>query len=243
MEQTSRTRRFEGRRVVVTGAAGGLGQVVAGLFREEGASVVATDVAPAEGVVACDLSDDESRDAFVAGSLDTLGGIDVLCNVAGIHQFAPVGTISAAGMRRHFDVNALAPLLLAQGFAEALVASKGNVVSVASISSVMAQPYNVQYCASKAALVIGMRALSIELGKAGVRVNCVSPGGIDTPMIAAAASGLPEDVDWNLIARSTSIMPGFIPPAEIAENILFLASDAAASVTGANLVVDRGVVW
>jgi NAD(P)-dependent dehydrogenase (short-subunit alcohol dehydrogenase family) len=243
MDISARSQRFTDRRVVVTGAAGGLGQVVAELFRAEGARVVGTDVAPAAGVVPCDLADDDERSAFVADALAELGGLDVLCNVAGIQKFAAVGSITATDLRRHFDVNALAPLMLAQDFSEALVASKGNVVSVASISGIMAQPYNVQYCASKAALVVGMRALSIELGKRGVRVNCVSPGGMDTPLIAAAAAGLPEDADWNLVGRCMSVMPGFMPPAEVAESLLFLASDAASSVTGANLVVDRGVVW
>lgn len=243
MNESQRAPRFTGRRVVVTGASGGLGKVVAELFRAEGAAVVATDVVGSDGVMTCDLADDAQRDAFVGDALAELGGLDVLCNVAGIQQFAPLGSMTAASLRRHFDVNALAPLLLAQAFSEALIASGGNIVSVASISSVMAQPYNAQYCASKAALLLGMRSLSIELGGKGVRVNCVSPGGIDTPMIHAAAEGLPADADWNLVARSTSVMPGFIPPPEIAENILFLASDAAKSVTGANLVVDRGVVW
>jgi len=243
MTDTARAERFTDRRVIVTGAAGGVGQVLADLFRAEGARVIATDVAASDGVVGCDLSDDAARDAFIADALAEFGGLDVLCNVAGIQQFAELGTLTAAGLRRHFDVNALAPLLLAQGFAEALTASKGNIVSVASISSVMGQPYNAQYCASKAALLLGMRALAVEFGTRGVRVNCVSPGGIDTPMIQAAAAGLPAEVDWTLIAKSQSVMPGFIPPAEIAETILFLASDAAASVTGANLVVDRGVVW
>jgi NAD(P)-dependent dehydrogenase (short-subunit alcohol dehydrogenase family) len=239
----TRTPRFPDRRVVVTGAAGGLGRVVAEMFRAEGARVVATDVAPADDVVRCDLASDEERAGLVESTLAELGGLDVLCNVAGIQKFAAVGSLTATDLRRHFDVNALAPLLLAQDFAPALIESKGNVVSVASISGVMAQPYNAQYCASKAALVLGMRALSIELGRHGVRVNCVSPGGMDTPLIAAAAAGLPEDADWNLVGRSMSVMPGFMPPAEVAESLLFLASDAAASVTGANLVVDRGVVW
>lgn len=243
MTETPRAQRFTDRRVVVTGAAGGLGRTVTELFRAEGARVVATDLAPGDGIVACDLSDDAARDGFVAHTLAELGGLDVLCNVAGVQQFAELGKLTSAGLRRHFDVNALAPLLLVQSFADALIASKGNVVSVASISAVMGQPYNAQYCASKAALLLGMRALAVELGTRGVRVNCVSPGGIDTPMIHSAAAGLPEAVDWNLIAKSQSVMPGFMPPAEVAENLLYLASDAAASVTGANLVVDRGVVW
>lgn len=243
MSEENQAGRFAGRRVVVTGAAGGVGQVVAQQFRDGGARVVATDIAGADGVVACDLADDAARDAFVVDALAELGGLDVLCNVAGIQQFAEIGKITAAGLRRHLDVNATAPLLLTQGFAEALIASKGNVVSVASISAVMGQPYNAQYCASKAALLLGMRALAVELGTRGVRVNCVSPGGIDTPMIHAAAAGLPAEVDWKLIAKSQSVIPGFMPPTDVAEALLFLASDAAASITGANLVVDRGVVW
>jgi meso-butanediol dehydrogenase/(S,S)-butanediol dehydrogenase/diacetyl reductase len=239
----SRAQRFTGKRVVVTGASGGVGRAVAATFREEGARVVATDVVPGDGVVACDLTDDAARDGFVADALGELGGLDVLCNVAGIQQFAEVGRITGESLRRHLEVNAVAPLLLAQAFADALVADKGNVVSVASISSVMGQPYNTRYCASKAALLLGMRALAVELGKKGVRVNCVSPGGIDTPMIEAAAAGLPEDVDWSLIAKSTSVIPGFMPATDVAEALLFLASDAASSITGANLVVDRGVVW
>lgn len=236
-------RRFAGKRVVVTGAAGGVGAELAALIRADGARVVATDVAPGDGIVACDLADDAAREDFVADALRDLGGLDVLFNIAGIQQFAEVGAMTADGLRRHFDVNALAPILLVQGFADALVTSGGNVVSVASISALMGQPYNTQYCASKAALLLGMRSLAVELGARGVRVNCVSPGGIDTPMIHAAAAGLPEAVDWKLIAKSQSVMPGFIPPGQVAEAALFLASDSAASITGANLVVDRGVVW
>ncbi|GAC1383725.1 MAG: SDR family oxidoreductase [Marmoricola sp.] len=235
--------RFLDRRIVVTGAAGGVGKVVADMFRAEGGRVVATDVVEADGVVRCDLADDAARDAFVASTLAELGGLDVLCNVAGVQKFAALGSISAAGLRRHFDINALAPILLAQGFAEALIASAGNVVSVASISSLMGQPYNAEYCASKAALLLGMRALAVEFGTRGVRVNCVSPGGIDTPLITSAAENLPAEVNWELIAKSQSVIPGFMPPSDVAESLLFLASDAAASITGANLVVDRGVIW
>lgn len=206
-------------------------------------TVLATDVTTRDGVHALDVADDAAVAAFVQHALKTLGGIDVLCNVAGIQEFATVEELSGTLIRRHLDVNAVGPLLLTRGFAAALAESGGNVVSVASISALMGQPYNTAYCASKAALLLGMRALAVELAGRGVRVNCVSPGGIATPMMDRAAQGLPENVDWNLIAKSQGVMPGFSPPADVAEAVLFLASHAAASITGSNLVVDRGVIW
>lgn len=240
---TDRQQRFAGRRVVVTGASGGVGRELCDLFRAEGATVLGADVVADDGVHPLDLTDDAAVEAFVAAALDQLGGLDVLANVAGIQTFAKLEDLSGDLVRRHLDVNAVGPLLLARGFAPALAESRGNIVSVASISALMGQPYNAAYCASKAALLLGMRALAVELAGRGIRVNCVSPGGIDTPMIEAAARGLPADADWNLIAKSQGVMPGFSPPADVAEAVLFLASDAAASVTGSNLVVDRGVIW
>lgn len=238
----TRARRFEDRRVVVTGAAGGIGGVVADLFRAEGARVVATDVVEADGVQRVDLADDAERDAFVARALEELGGIDVLANVAGLQRFGTLADTTPELMRRHFEVNAVAPVQLVRGFRSALAESRGNVVTVASISAVMGQPYNAAYCASKAAVLLAMKSLAVELASAGIRVNCVSPGGVDTPMPATSAAALQGDVDWKLFDRSVGVIPGFMPPQDIAESVLFVASDAAASMTGANVVVDRGVL-
>ncbi|MBU2694747.1 SDR family NAD(P)-dependent oxidoreductase [Pimelobacter sp. 30-1] len=241
--------RFAGRRVIVTGAAGGIGRAVADLFRAEGARVVGTDLAPAAGrsgpddVVPCDLTDDAARDEFVAAALAELGGLDVLCHVAGVQRFAPIGTLTPELLRLQLDVNALAPIMITQGCADALAESGGNVVAVASIAAVTGQPYNAAYCASKAALLLGMRSLAIDLGTREVRVNCVSPGGVDTPLIETALASLPPDADPALISRMSPAVPGLMAPDDIAAAVLYLASDAAASVTGANLVVDRGTLW
>ncbi len=242
-EAGERHQRFAGRRVLVTGAAGGLGAQVCALFRAEGARVIGLDVVPGEDVTACDLADPSSITSVVATALAELGGLDVLCNVAGIQTFAKLEDLSPEMLHRHLAVNTVGPLLMTQAVVGALAESRGNVVSVASISALMGQPYNAAYCASKAGVLLGMRALAVELAGRGIRVNCVSPGGIDTPMITGAADSLPTDVDWTLIAKSQSVIPGFMPPADVAEAILFLASDAAASITAANLVVDRGVIW
>ena len=137
----------------------------------------------------------------------------------------------------------VAPMLLTQAVAPALAESEGNVVTIASISATFAQPYNAIYCASKAGVLLGMRSLAIELAKQRVRVNCVSPGGIETPMPHTSAKDLPADIDWDLLMKSQSAFPGFMPPADVCDAVMFLASDAARSITGSNLVVDRGVVF
>lgn len=112
------------------------------------------------------------------------------------HTRAKVEELSATLLRQHLDVNAV------QAFVPALAESRGSVVSAASISALMGQPYNAAYCASKAALLLGMRSLAVELAGRGIRVNCVSPGGIDTPMIEKAAHGLPADAEWTCSPRA-----------------------------------------
>jgi meso-butanediol dehydrogenase / (S,S)-butanediol dehydrogenase / diacetyl reductase len=134
-------------------------------------------------------------------------------------------------------------MLVTQAALPHLRGSKGNVVTVASVSGLQGQPYNAAYSASKGGVLLLMRSLAVELASEGIRVNCVCPGGVDTPMPVGAAATLPPDADFDLLARLTGAMPGFMPPAHVAHAIAYLASDAAASVTGAVLVVDRGTLW
>jgi NAD(P)-dependent dehydrogenase (short-subunit alcohol dehydrogenase family) len=240
---TTAPNRFAGKNVIVTGAAGGLGSKLVEMFRAEGAKVVGTDVAAGNDIRTVDLRDEDAIERFAASALDELGGLDVLCNVAGVQRFGRLGDITAAELRLHTDVNLVAPVLLTQAVAPALAASEGNVVTIASISGSYAQPYNSMYCASKAGVLLAMRSLAIEFAKQRVRVNCVSPGGIETPMPHTSAKELPADIDWNLLMKSQSAFPGFMPPSDVCESVLFLASDAAKSITGSTLVVDRGVVF
>ena len=240
---TETSHRFNGKRIIVTGAAGGVGSRLAEMFRAEGATVVGTDVVAGENIVATDLRDEQAIESFAAAAVSDLGGLDVLCNVAGVQRFGRLGDITAAELRLHTDVNLVAPVLLTQAVAPALAESQGNVVTIASISASYAQPYNSMYCASKAGVLLAMRSLAIEFAKDKVRVNCVSPGGIETPMPHTAAKELPADIDWNLLMKSQSAFPGFMPPDDVCDAVLFLASDEAKSITGTNLVVDRGVIF
>jgi meso-butanediol dehydrogenase / (S,S)-butanediol dehydrogenase / diacetyl reductase len=235
--------RFEGKRVFVTGAASGIGAATVELLTAEGADVVGVDIAPVGDLVRCDVSDPASVADAMATTVERLGGLDVCCNVAGVNIFSKFGDLSLDLWNRHLAVNLTGSMLVTQAALPHLRASRGNVVTVASISGIQGQPYNSAYCASKGGLLLLMKSLAVELAADGIRVNCVCPGGVDTPLSAGATSTLPPDADVSLFSRMMGVMPGFMPPRDIADAIAYLASDAAASVTGASLVVDRGTLW
>lgn len=236
------TARFEGRVAIVTGAASGIGAATAALLRAEGATVVGLDRQDAPGVVTVDVTDSEAAAAAVRRVVADEGRLDLLCNVAGMVRFAHVGTMPLALWQQHLDLNLTAPLVLIQAALPALRASKGNVVNVSSVAGLRGQAYTSAYCASKGGLVLLTKSLALELAADGVRVNCVCPGAVDTPLIHEVAGSFPDGVDTDLLARTYAVMPGVAQPDEIAEAIAYLGSDAARSVTGSTLVVDRGSI-
>jgi meso-butanediol dehydrogenase/(S,S)-butanediol dehydrogenase/diacetyl reductase len=235
--------RFDGKRIFVTGGASGIGAATVELFRSEGAQVVATDIVTADGIVTCDVSDGASVRLAMEEAIEQLGGLDVCVNVAGINIFSKVEDLSIDLVRKHLDVNFIGAVQVTQAALPFLKESTGNVVTVASISGIQGQPYNSAYCASKGALLLSMKSIAVEMAAHGVRVNCVCPGGVDTPLSHAATSSLPADANFDHFNRMMGVMPGFMPPSDIADAIAYLASDAAKSVTGASLIVDRGTLW
>jgi NAD(P)-dependent dehydrogenase (short-subunit alcohol dehydrogenase family) len=234
--------RFDGKVAIVTGAASGIGAATAALLAAEGATVVGLDVAEADGVRRCDVSDRAQVDAAVEAAIADHGGIDVVANVAGMIRFGHFADLTPEAWQRQLDVNVTGPFHLCQAAMPSLLERKGCVVNVASVAGLRGQAYSAGYCASKAALVMLTRALAVEFAAAGVRVNCVCPGTVMTPLIVGVGETMPADVDAALMARLNGVMPGLIEPAEIAEAIAYLASDAARSITGAALAVDLGVV-
>lgn len=235
--------RFEGKRIFVTGAAAGIGAATVELFRQEGADVYGVDIAPAEGVERCDVTDPADVERAVATAVERMGGLDVCANVAGINEFAKIDHLTLDRWQRHLAVNLTGPMLVTQAAVPHLRRTKGNVVTVASISGMQGQPYNSAYCASKGGLILFMKSLAVELAADGIRVNCVCPGGVDTAMTTNALSTVEGDVDFGLISRMMGVLPGMMPPVKIAEALAYLASDAASTITAQTLVVDNGTLW
>jgi NAD(P)-dependent dehydrogenase (short-subunit alcohol dehydrogenase family) len=203
--------------------------------------VVGLDLNATDGVLACDVSDSESVRTAVAEAAERLGGIDVVANVAGIDQFRKFGELDLATWQRHLGVNLTGPMLVSQAALPHLQESKGNIVTIASVAGLRAQPYQAAYCASKAGVIALMKSLALELAADGIRVNTICPGGIETELpVKAAAEHADSDLDWGLLMETAGARYGSMPPSHVADAVAYLASDAAASVTGAVLTVDRG---
>jgi NAD(P)-dependent dehydrogenase (short-subunit alcohol dehydrogenase family) len=234
--------RFEGKVALVTGAASGIGEATARLLRAEGATAVGVDVAEADGVQPCDVTDRAQVRDVVARAVAEHGGLDVVANVAGVVRRRHVADVTPQEWQLHLDVNVTGPFSVIQEALPSLLERRGNVVNVASIAGLRGHAYSAAYCASKAALVNLTRSLAVELASRGVRVNCVCPGTVMTPLVLGVAEQMPSDVDPVLMGRMNGVMPGAIDPGEVAEAIAYLASDAARSVTGESLVIDLGAV-
>jgi NAD(P)-dependent dehydrogenase (short-subunit alcohol dehydrogenase family) len=178
-------------RVVITGAASGIGAATVASLRTRGAQVVGLDInANGDDVLACDVRDQASVDAAVAEAIERLGGLDVLINCAGIGDPQSAGEPPAENALRVLDVNLLGPWRVTAAALPALRASHGRVVNVASGLAHLTVPFATAYCMSKRGLVAYSDALRIEHGDA-ITVTTVYPGYIRTPIHeAAAAKGL-----------------------------------------------------
>jgi NAD(P)-dependent dehydrogenase (short-subunit alcohol dehydrogenase family) len=233
--------RFQDKVALVTGAASGIGAATAELFAAEGAHVVGVDLnGDGVDVLKGDVTDPASVESFVGETIARHGGIDVLANVAGMVRFSRVEETTLDDWNQHVAVNLTGPFVVSQAALPSLLERKGCIVNVSSIAGVKGQAYNAAYSASKGGLVMLTKSMALELATRGVRVNAVCPSGVDTPLIRGVASTMPVDMEQPLLARLLSVMPSWVTPAEIAEAIAYLASDAARMITGTTLVIDGG---
>jgi 3alpha(or 20beta)-hydroxysteroid dehydrogenase len=238
--------RFDGRTVLVTGAARGQGAEEARRFAAEGARVVVADVLDDEGeataaaigdaatYVHLDVTDEASWEAAVAG----VGPLHVLVNNAGVlGPFTPLVETSMAELRRTLDVNLVGTFLGLKHAGAAIGRSGGGaIVNISSIAGMWATPFAGPYTASKWAIRGLTKVAALELGRQGVRVNSVHPGGVKTAMTAAVGDdGTSGWYDRLPVPRIGTVE-------DVAAAVLFLASDEAAYITGTELVVDGGTL-
>ena len=242
---------------LVTGAGSGIGRQTAQRFAEEGAAVMAVDLVEekaaetaalieAEGGRALSGHMDVTRsadiEAGVQRTLSELGGIDVVVNNAGITIVGAAHDLEEDDWDRELAINLKSVYLVSKAAWPHLQANGGgSIVSTASIAGLWAIPEDAAYCASKAAVVMLTKCMALDGAKDGIRVNCVCPGFIQTPMI----DGYFADQEDPQASRDFAV--GLHPlgrlgePRDIADGFVYLASDDARWVTGTALVVDGGL--
>lgn len=232
--------RMKGKVALITGTAGGQGLAAARLFAEAGATVVGCDLNPTDGTQPVDLTDEEAVRRWVDAAAEEHGGIDILYANAGATRFGPLEEITSAdwdfNLRHELDVVFYA---VKHAWRHLKQSGAGAVILVGSTAGITGSMTNarVAHTVTKGGIVAMTKQLAAEGAPYGIRVNCVSPGMIETP--ATRADLLSPDSPMRGIA--TSIPLGRIgQPDEVARCARFLASDEASYVTGANLVIDGG---
>ena len=251
--------RFAGKVAVVTGGSTGIGRACAREFAAEGAAVVIADVNEAQGrELEASLEveggrarfhhTDVAQEASVARMAEMtgerFGGIDYLVNSAAVQSYGSVVTTDEDNWNRTIDIN-LKGIYLAAKHCIPRIAQRGGgaVTSIASVQGLMTQPGVAAYTATKGAVIAMTRTMALDHAAEGVRVNAVSPGSVDTPMLRSSAELFNPGAVEETVAEWGAVHPlGRVgQPREIARVVLFLSSDDASFMTGANVVVDGGL--
>ncbi|MCP4204105.1 MAG: SDR family oxidoreductase [bacterium] len=254
---------LEGKGVVITGGGRGIGAAIADLLSREGARIVvsARSTDEIEAVAAslraadrqawaipCDVSDPDQIAELHRAALERLGQVDVLVNNAGVADSAPLKAISLESWNRMMAVNATGTFLCTQAFVPGMVERGwGRVVNVASVAGKVGGPYMAAYAASKHAALGFTRSVAAEVATAGVTVNAVCPGFVDTPMTDESVARIvtktgSEAAKAREHLQRTSPQNRLMTPEEVAFLVLSLCDPRAGGVNGQGLVLDGGAV-
>jgi NAD(P)-dependent dehydrogenase (short-subunit alcohol dehydrogenase family) len=247
------TDRLKGRRILVSGAAGGIGRACVEAFLAEGAAVAMLDrdrgrleQAKAElsargtlVLVDLDITDEAAVVAGVSRAAQGLGGLDGVVNSAGIDRVEPFAETDWAAWDRIMAVNLTGAMRVCQAALKPMRASgRGAIVNIASAAGLRPLPDRVAYCASKAGLIMATKVLALDLAKDGIRANTVCPGATDTELFRQYLGGMTlAEVNARYALNRIGAA------SEIAAAVLFLLSDDAAFATGSALAVDGGRVF
>ncbi|MBI2705983.1 MAG: glucose 1-dehydrogenase [Actinobacteria bacterium] len=247
--------RLEGKVALITGAARGQGAAEARLFVSQGAAVMLTDILTEDGEAVAkelgdeaaftthDVTDEQAWADAVGAAVERFGRLDILVNNAGIVRFAKVQHETVEMFRRVIDINLVGVFLGMKAATSALRdAGGGSIVNISSTSGLGGTPGTAAYVASKFAVRGLTKAAAIDLGPYGIRVNSVHPGSIDTPMIRTIGGEIDDDLPTEAFDRFVDRLPikRLGTPDDVAQLVLFLASDESSYCTGAEFVVDGG---
>jgi NAD(P)-dependent dehydrogenase (short-subunit alcohol dehydrogenase family) len=241
------TTRLKDRRLLITGAANGIGAEVAKQCVREGARVALVDVDPAVTAVAdelnaqayvADVADPELVPGIVAAASEYLGGLDGLANIAGVQRDGNVMTTPVAVWHEVLGVNLTAAFLWARAALPVMLEhAPGSIVNIGSVASTHALPESAAYVTSKAGVLGLTRSLAVDFGRRGIRCNAILPGTVETQFFANYAERNPERAR-ELMSRNFAGRFGV--PADIAAAVIYLMSPESSFVNGASIPVDGG---